>query len=243
MAKVWLANHLGQRGYSVMVAMYGRGAKSVTTLTMRGKTQVFGKQKQGEALVYIQDRELPPLLAMNDNAAPWYIITPNINNERKAIARLRQIGVTPYRPTYTKWRKTKTGREEVEASLLARYMFIQFNGEPNWFKLRQTDGVESVLCDGYGMPKRVSPSEVRRIAEEQMAGKWDQVKRPVRGVPAPIGFDVGDAVEPAEGHPLFGMVRGFIEKMVGGGALVKLDRMLLGKDQIVMPAGTLQAVG
>lgn len=226
-----------------MVAMYGRGAKSVTKLTMRGKTQVVGKQKPGEALVYLENRPLPPLIAMNDNAVPWYIIVPNIGNERKVIARLPSLGVTPYRPTYTKWRKTRTGREEVEASLLSRYMFIQFDGEPNWFKLRQTDGIESVLCDGYGMPKRVSPAEIRRIADEQIAGKWDLVKRPQRGMPTPIGFDVGDAVEPAEGHPLFGMVRGFVEKIVGGGALVKLDRMMLGKDQIVMPAGTLQAAG
>ena len=78
----------------------------------------------------------------------WYVIRTNPQCERKAAGELRRFGVRVYVPMQTynaRNRRSGTSRVKTKA-LLVGYLFIRFpNGEPNWFGVRQCQGVKDVL--------------------------------------------------------------------------------------------------
>lgn len=212
-----------------MVAMYGRGAKRAkTSVTMHGKTQVVGKTQD----IFLDQRSEPPLVAANDNRE-WFAIITNINCEQKAQDGLKRLGIESYRPVYTKWQKHRQGRQEVERSLYSRYMFVAFpQGEPNWFGLRQTDGIESVVCN-KGEPIKIPPAIIARIAHEQRTGMWDEVRRKVD-----LPYSVGETISfgPWGGHAAT------IEAITDTN--VKLLMNMLGASRsVTVPAQSLVATG
>lgn len=223
-----------------MVAMYGRGAKRITKVTRGGKTEVVGRQKQD---LFLNERSQPPLIAANDD--DWNAVCLNPNCEARAERGLAGLGIVSYRPTYTKWAKHPYGRQEVERNLMPPYMFIKFGERgPNWEGIRNTDGIRSIVKSDKGIPISIPAALIAKIAEQQVSGTWDEVKRKVSksgkvSLMPEVTFGAGQPVEVSYG-PWHGCAE-VIEQITDGSVRVLME-MLGAKRPVTVPAEGLIAI-
>lgn len=117
----------------------------------------------------------------------WYIVHCNPQNERKAVEEIRRAGFRAYMPRLTRVRKHhRTGDLLVKRSpLLVGYVFMRFpDGAPNWYALRQCQGVKGVLYVD-GRPYELERSQVAVIMRAQRAmthedGETRSIRREMR---------------------------------------------------------------
>jgi len=98
----------------------------------------------------------------------WFIVQCNPNCERKAVAEIRRAGFRAHMPRLAIVRRHHRTKEPIikRRPLMTGYIFMRFNGPPNWYALRQCQGVKGVLyLDGkaYHMPR----SDVATIMRAQ----------------------------------------------------------------------------
>jgi transcription antitermination factor NusG len=103
-----------------------------------------------------------------DHGKQWYVIRTNIGCERRAELCLREIGFDVYRPVEDRWRLHRRRCSDVSLGWFGRYLFVGFGEGSRFDKLRETDGVESILGIA-GKPTPVCPSVLQNVAD-QIAG-------------------------------------------------------------------------
>lgn len=111
----------------------------------------------------------------------WFIVQCNPNCERKAVAEMRRAGFRAHMPRLaTVRRHHRTGEPIIKRRpLLVGYVFMRFPGEPNWYALRQCQGVKGVLyIDGKAY--QMSREHVAQIMRVQRSMEFED--GPTRGV-------------------------------------------------------------
>lgn len=112
----------------------------------------------------------------------WYALYTNIRCEKRARDGLREKGFEVFAPFWKRWVKPRRSKawHQTERPLFTRYIFIGFPaGHANWWAVRTTDGVESIVCIDY-RPIKIPPSKILHILEEVRAEKFDDDNRPRR---------------------------------------------------------------
>jgi transcription antitermination factor NusG len=156
-----------------------------------------------------------------DAGLSWYIIVTNIRGERRAAVGLARKGVASYMPVSVKKDLRSRKREPRVLALLPRYLFVGFESDAGFWKLRSVDGVES-LVRFDGVPVRVPDRVIAAFVERELAGEFDETRER-----APVAaFEAGQAVEVASG-PLSGLVAAVARCEPGQRVQVLLD--LLGR--------------
>ena len=105
----------------------------------------------------------------------WFVIQTNPNNELKAVGEIRSAGFRAYLPKRaTDFRHHRTKQQGIKRRpALIGYVFMRFpSGQPNWYALRQCQGVKGVLyCDGK--PYELSRTAVAAIMRDQRRMTFD----------------------------------------------------------------------
>jgi transcription antitermination factor NusG len=105
----------------------------------------------------------------------WFIIQVNPNCEKKAVSEIRRAGFRAYEPQQAReYRHHRTREIEIKRRpALVGYIFIRFpSGKPNWYAIRQCQGVKGVLyCDGR--PYALHRKFVAAIMRQQRAMQFD----------------------------------------------------------------------
>lgn len=105
----------------------------------------------------------------------WYIVQCNPQNEKKAAEEIRRAGFRAYLPKAGRViRHHRTKLVSIKRSpALTGYVFMRFpDGEPNWYALRQCQGVKGVLyCDGK--PYELARTAVAALMRAQRALDYD----------------------------------------------------------------------
>lgn len=108
-------------------------------------------------------------------ASNWFIVQVNPNCEKKAVAEIRRAGFRAYQPQMARaYRHHRTKQIEVNRRpALVGYVFMRFpSGRPNWYALRQCQGVKGVLyCDGR--PYILARQHVAAIMRSQRGMTFD----------------------------------------------------------------------
>ncbi|HEY4202620.1 MAG TPA: transcription termination/antitermination NusG family protein [Devosiaceae bacterium] len=105
----------------------------------------------------------------------WYIVHTNPQAERKAAAEIRRCGFRAYLPKAAReFRHHRTKQLLIKRyPALVGYLFMRFpEGEPNWYALRQCQGVRGVLYSD-GKPYRVDRALVAEIMRAQRGLRYD----------------------------------------------------------------------
>lgn len=105
----------------------------------------------------------------------WYIVRTNIRCEARAATTLRRARYRVYVPKLRKDIRHHRSKEWITKRfiLFPRYIFVaQLVRRPDWFTLRQCDGVESVLGID-GVPYEVPRDTVARFLMAQRNGDFD----------------------------------------------------------------------
>lgn len=112
---------------------------------------------------------------MTGDAATWFVIQTNPNNELKAVGEIRRAGFRAYLPKRAQdFRHHRTKRQDIKRRpALVGYVFMRFpDGPPNWYALRQCQGVKGVLyCDGR--PYELSRAAVAAVMRDQRRMAYD----------------------------------------------------------------------
>lgn len=105
----------------------------------------------------------------------WFIVQTNPQCERKAVEEIRRAGFRAYLPKAGRViRHHRTKLVSIKRSpALVGYIFMRFpDGAPNWYALRQCQGVKGVLyCDGR--PYQLARELVASIMRAQRALDYD----------------------------------------------------------------------
>jgi transcription antitermination factor NusG len=105
----------------------------------------------------------------------WYIVQCNPQNEKKAAEEIRRAGFRAYLPKAGRViRHHRTKLVSIKRSpALVGYLFMRFpDGQPNWYALRQCQGVKGVLyCDGK--PYQLARELVAGIMRAQRSLDYD----------------------------------------------------------------------
>lgn len=105
----------------------------------------------------------------------WYIVQCNPNCEKKAVEEIRRAGYRAYLPKAGRViRHHRTKQVSIKRSpALVGYVFMRFPaGVPNWYALRQCQGVKGVLyCDGR--PYQLARELVAGLMRAQRALDYD----------------------------------------------------------------------
>jgi transcription antitermination factor NusG len=105
----------------------------------------------------------------------WYIVQTNPQCEKKAVEEIRRAGFRAYLPKAGRViRHHRTKLVSIKRSpALTGYVFMRFpEGDPNWYALRQCQGVKGVLyCDGK--PYVLARELVAGIMRAQRALDYD----------------------------------------------------------------------
>lgn len=109
---------------------------------------------------------------MADN---WYVVQTNPQAEKKAIEEIRRAGFRAYLPKAGRViRHHRTKQVSIKRSpALVGYVFMRFpDGKPNWYALRQCQGVKGVLYSD-GKPYELARELVARVMRAQRALDYD----------------------------------------------------------------------
>ena len=172
----------------------------------------------------------------------WYIIQCNPQNEKKAAEEIRRAGFRAYLPKAGRViRHHRTKLVSIKRSpALVGYLFMRFpDGQPNWYALRQCQGVKGVLyCDGK--PYALARELVAGLMRAQRALDYDvkEAKRyrmdKRRGERAPLDksllrqrFKVGTKVRSSSGP--FASIIAEVKRVTDRGT-VQAVANILGKD-------------
>lgn len=105
----------------------------------------------------------------------WFIVQCVPQGERKAVEEIRRAGFRAYLPKAGRViRHHRTKQVSIKRSpALVGYVFMRFpDGQPNWFALRQCQGVKGVLyCDGR--PYQLDRKHVASIMRAQRSLDYD----------------------------------------------------------------------
>lgn len=110
-----------------------------------------------------------------ENRSGWYVIQTNPNCETKAVEEIRRAGFRAYQPRMARrFIHRRTKRPDIQRRpAFVGWIFMRFpEGEPNFYALRQCQGVRGVLrCDGayYRMPHQI----VAAVMRAQRAMEFD----------------------------------------------------------------------
>jgi len=117
------------------------------------------------------------------NSSQWFVVRTNPNCGPRAIASLQRAGFSPYSPQYKTERQHHRTHAWITKShpLMPGYLFVEApDGTPNWFSLRQCDGVKAVLgvadLRGEVHPFAVPSRLVERVMAAQLAMVFDQTR-------------------------------------------------------------------
>ena len=115
-------------------------------------------------------------MGQNTMANTWYIVQTNPNCETKAASEIRRAGFRAYLPKLARlvWHHRQKAHTTPRRPALVGYLFMRFpDGQPNWYALRQCQGVKGVLyCDGR--PYTVPQQTVAAILRDQRAMTYDE---------------------------------------------------------------------
>lgn len=148
----------------------------------------------------------------------WHVLYCAAHAELRAADDLRAAGFDVLVPMGKRWvrpRHTKS-RREVSRPAFPRYVFLQMDyARPghDWMTVRETDGVESVLCNNSA-PVRVADRTIEDLRVAQDMGLFDE-----DGIQPVIRFHKGDKVEITEG-PLGGYIATVRKAPKGKGEVV-----------------------
>lgn len=113
----------------------------------------------------------------------WFVVRTNIKAEGKAERNLRTAGFGTYLPAMKIERQHKRTKAWIEKTLwlMPRYLFVEVPAAgANWMKLRQCQGVESILGASNGAgevaPFPVPDAMVARLIELQADMAFDDTR-------------------------------------------------------------------
>lgn len=172
----------------------------------------------------------------------WYIVQTNPQSEKKAAEEIRRAGFRAYLPKAGRViRHHRTKLVSIKRSpALVGYLFMRFpDGQPNWYALRQCQGVKGVLyCDGR--PYELARTAVASLMRAQRSLDYDvkEAKRyrmdKRRGERAPLDksllrqrFRVGTHVRSSSGP--FASIIAEVKRVTDKGT-VQAVANILGKD-------------
>lgn len=105
----------------------------------------------------------------------WYIIQTNPNCETKAVGEIRRAGFRAYLPKAAGIKmhhRTKLPLVKRRPALVG-YVFVRFPDErPNWYELRQCQGVKGVLYSD-GRPYQMPYKDIASIIRAQRKAEFD----------------------------------------------------------------------
>jgi transcription antitermination factor NusG len=105
----------------------------------------------------------------------WFIIQTNPQCETKAVEEIRRAGFRAYLPKAARDVRHHRTKELIlkRRPALVGYVFMRFpDGRPNWYALRQCQGVKGVLyCDGR--PYELAHGSVASLMRAQRAASYD----------------------------------------------------------------------
>ena len=113
-----------------------------------------------------------------DKDKHWYVVRTTVRSEEKAFENIRKAGYDVYFPrrrVEVQHRRTKTYVVK-EQPLMPRYLFVgQPNINPDFYRLRNCDGVEGILGVD-GRPIRVSLKSVEDIYIAEIDMDFDDTR-------------------------------------------------------------------
>lgn len=105
----------------------------------------------------------------------WFIIQTNPQCESKAVDEIRRAGFRAYLPKAARDVRHHRTKELIlkRRPALVGYVFMRFpDGRPNWYALRQCQGVKGVLyCDGK--PYELPQASVASLMRAQRSASYD----------------------------------------------------------------------
>ena len=105
----------------------------------------------------------------------WYILQTNPQSEKKAVEEIRRAGFRAYLPKAARDVRHHRTKELIikRRPALVGYVFMRFpDGRPNWYALRQCQGVKGVLyCDGK--PYELAHGQIAALMRAQRAATYD----------------------------------------------------------------------
>lgn len=105
----------------------------------------------------------------------WFIIQTNPQCETKAVEEIRRAGFRAYLPKAARDVRHHRTKELIlkRRPALVGYVFMRFPDQrPNWYALRQCQGVKGVLyCDGR--PYELAHGQVAALMRAQRAANYD----------------------------------------------------------------------
>ena len=180
--------------------------------------------------------EEPPSAAQCADAGVWHVVRTPPGRELETGRLLVDLGFTAWCPLQKTWRRVGRGCR-VRKRNVARPAFIRyiFAGVPdpaaggrraNWKAALEAGLVEAILARSDGRPVTLSPKEVRRLAERQGAGEFDEA---LARASAAAEMGVGARVRVVEGP-----FRGFEYRVESvAPASVRVLAVLLGAERFV----------
>lgn len=118
------------------------------------------------------------MLAFIDKEKHWFVVRTTVKGEEKAFENIRKAGYDTYYPRRrieVQHRRTKTYVVKEEA-LMPRYLFVgQPKLNPDFYRLRNCDGVEGVLGVD-GRPIRISHKSVNDIYLAEIEMDFDDTR-------------------------------------------------------------------
>jgi transcriptional antiterminator NusG len=156
----------------------------------------------------LPSKRAPPTINPEDSLA-WYVIVTAPRSEEKAEKALQDLGFTTYVVRETYWTRRKVHnrffKTERQKPLIPRYLFLGFAPDNNWYSLREVGSVSGVLSSD-GMPRRVAAHEVKRLADLEREGWFDERRRTSLGYTADgPPYQAGDQVRIAGESPFAGL--------------------------------------
>lgn len=105
----------------------------------------------------------------------WYILQTNPQCENKAVEEIRRAGFRAYLPKAARdVRHHRTKLQMIKRRpALVGYVFVRFpDGRPNWYALRQCQGVKGVLYSD-GKPYELAHTQIAALMRAQRASDYD----------------------------------------------------------------------
>lgn len=176
--------------------------------------------------------DLAPEPAPSEPEGPcaWYVVMTNPRCEHRVQSGLIDKGFACYLPQYRDERiiPRKGVRKVFDRMLFPRYLFVSAP-HGSWPRITNTDGVQGLVRNCFGMPMTVTPMAIQILLDGQASGEFDCMlghdgTRIPRRQAAKLKhvFDPGSRVKIKAGHfaSFFGTV---IEALVGNQAKILVE--------------------
>ena len=132
----------------------------------------------------------------------WHVIHTKVRQEFRAEENLRNQGFEVFLPTCQVQKKQAQTIKIQEEPLFSRYLFIRLSDvTSNWFPIRSTKGVASLLRFGQDIEPVCIPDKIIEVLKD----------RCTQGEPLHTLFKAGETIEISQG-PFKGFL-GFFEKI------------------------------